>query len=290
MKHGLAVLPLLFVALGTGCGGVSEKPPTLPQEIRDPTQVFSERMMVVRGQGVSPSNRPMSAGQKEILALRAAKVVALRELAEVLSGVRVSGETCIQDAAASSDQVRAAVDGVIKGAEIVHESYDERKEVATVYVRLSLDGPNGLAPTLLPKIVAQKAAGAAAPTPYVPPAAATAAPAAQTADALIIDATGKNFKPALINRIVAGDGTVLFEPSKIPPEILAKSGCGDYTSEVGKAKAILAHRGAKNPLVITAAGVVQSTDAQVSDGDAAAIFQANQGTNFLEGARVVFVL
>lgn len=270
-------------------GGVLGENPTAPKEVRDLTDVFTQRVMVVKGQGVAPSDRPLSPGQKEIMALRAAKVVALRELAEVLSGVRVSGETCVQDAAARSDQVRASVDGLIKGAEVVQEAYDDHKEIATVYLRLGLDGPSGLTETLLPAILQQKGVGGPALKPFVPavqpPAAAGEAP-----DALIIDATGKNFRPALINRVVANDGNVLFEPSKIPPEILAKKGCGDYTSDVGKAKAIAASHGAKHPMIVKAAGVVRSTDAEVSADDAAVIYRANQQTNFLEGAQVVFVL
>lgn len=296
---------LIVVAAALVAGrGLSEEGGPPPKEIRGATDVFSERTIIVKGEGVAPADRPLSAGQKEILATRAAKVVALRELAEVLAGVRVTGETCVQDAAAQSDQVRAAVDGVIKGAEVVHESYDPKKEMAVVYVQLNLDGPNGLTQSLLPKLLkeakAAKAPAFAPPAPPAPaaaPAAPVAAPAAAppgasapAADALIIDATGKNFRPALINRVVVKNGSVLFEPSKIPPEILAKKGCGDYTSDVGKAKAILASHGAKNPMVVTAVGVLQSTDAQVSDGDATIIFDANQKTNFLEGAQVVFVL
>jgi len=269
-------------------GGVLGESPTAPKEVRDLTEVFTQRVMVVKGQGVAPSDRPLSPGQKEIMALRAAKVVALRELAEVLSGVRVSGETCVQDAAARSDQVKATVDGLIKGAEVVQESYDEHKEIATVYLRLGLDGPSGLTESLLPAILEQKAVDVPALKPFVP--AAPPAAAGEVADALIIDATGKNFRPALINRVLANDGNVLFEPSKIPPEILAKKGCGDYTSDVGKAKAIAASHGAKHPMIVKAAGVVRSTDAQVSADDAAVIFRANQQTNFLEGAQVVFVL
>lgn len=277
---------LVISALASGRGDSLDETPL--KEIRDPSQVFTERAIVVKGMGVAPTDRPLNAGQKEILALRAGKVVALRELAETLAGVRVSGETCIQDAADRSDQVKATVDGLIKGAEVVQESYDANKEMATVYVRLNLDGPNGLTETLLPKILAQKAADLPPAPVYVPPPAPP--PSAAQADALIIDATGKNFRPALVNRVVAKDGSVLFEPSKIAPEILARKGCGDYTSDLGKARAILASHGAKNPLVVTASGVVRATDAQVSETDAAKIFSANQQGNFLEGAQVVFVL
>jgi hypothetical protein len=285
MNRRVLILAGLGLALTVG-RATSNGEAAPPKEVRDPTQVFTERMLVVKGEGTAPGDRSLSAGQKRLLALRAAKVVALRELVETLSGVRISGETCIEDMAAKSDQVRAAVDGTIKGAEVVHEAYDERTEVGTVFVRVSLDGPNGLTRTLLPTLIEAKAV-ASAPA-YTAPAAPP--PAAETVDALIIDATGKPFRPALVNRIVVANGSVLFEPSKVAPEILAKRGCGDYTSDLGKAKAILAGHGAKNPLVIKVAGVRQATDAEVSEADAATIFSANQKASFLEGAQVVFIL
>jgi hypothetical protein len=285
---------MLLVGLAAVLAGgraTSEESAPPPKEVRDLKQVFTERVMVVKGEAAAPSDRPLAAGQKRLLALRAAKVVALRELAETLSGVRVSGETCVQDAAAKSDEVKAAVDGTVRGAEVVYEEYDERTQMGKVYVRVSLDGPNGLTQSLLPTLIETKAVAVPAAPAFAPAApAAPPAPVAQPVDALIIDATGKPFRPALINRIVVANGTVLFEPSKIAPEILARKGCGDYTSDVSKAKAILASHGAKNPLVLKAAGVVRSTDAQVSENDAAVIFAADQQTSFLAGAQVVFVL
>lgn len=289
MKRSGMLLVGLGIALVVG-RATSEETAVAPKEVRDPRQVFIERVMVVRGEGVAPSDRPLSAPQKRMLALRAAKVVALRELAEVLSGVRISGETCVRDAAVQSDEVKAAVDSTVRGAEVVHEDYDERTETGTVFVRISLDGPNGLTQSLLPMLIETKAGQVPKAPVYAPPAPPPAAPAAEPVDALIIDATGKPFRPALINRIVVANGSVLFEPSKIAPEILAKRGCGDYTSDLAKAKAILASHGAKNPLVLKAAGVVRSTDAQVSENDAAVIFAADQKTSFLAGAQVVFVL
>lgn len=288
MNRTAMTLVAIGAAAVVGSGASGKGAGTPPREVRDPTQVFTERVLVVKGEGAAPSDRPMGGGQKRLMALRAAKIIALRELAETLSGVRVSGETCVQDAAAKSDQVKAAVDGTVRGAEVVHEAYDERTEIGTVFVRVSLDGPNGLTSTLLSTMIEQKAVTIPTAPQYAPAAVPAAPPAA--VDALIVDATGKNFRPALINRIVASNGSVLFEPSKIAPEILAKKGCGDYTSDLGKAKAILASHGAKNPLIISASGVVRSTDAQVSDGDASTIYNANEQGNFLEAAQVVFVL
>lgn len=275
----------LGVLLVCQSAAISEE--TVPSEIRDAAQVFIDRMIVVKGEGAAPSDRPLSAGQKQLLAKRAAKVIALRELAETLAGVRIAGTTSVEDIAAKSDVVRGAVDGVIKGAEVFSESYDPHSEIATVFVKLPLDGPSGVSERLRPQLVAglPSAPAARAFAPSVAPSAPV-----EAADALIVDARGKDFHPAMINRIVAGNGEVLLEPSRIAPEILAKKGCGEYTNDVGKAKAILASHGARSPLVIVATGVQRDTDVEVSESDATAIFGANQKTNFLEAARVVFVL
>jgi hypothetical protein len=272
-----------------------------PNEVRDLNEVFTDRVMVVKGKGAAPTDRSLSDADKRATALRAAKVTALRELSEVLSGVRISGETRVRDAAAGSDQVKAAVDSIVGGAQVVYESYDEHTKTGTVYVALTLDGPNGLTQNLLPTLIAHKAVGASAAPAYASAvasataSAATAAPAAapaapEAADALIIDASGKRFRPALINRIVVDNGSVLFEPTRIPIGILARRGCASYAGDVGKAKAILASHGAKNPMVVKAAGVVRSTDARISARDAAAVYSADKQTSFLDGVRVVFVM
>jgi hypothetical protein len=293
MERGEAMNRRVTFALFLGIaliGGRALSVETVPKEIRDAAQIFTEGLIVVKGIGAAPTDRPLSSAQKEALALRAAKIVALRELGEIAGGIRVAGDSSIADAAAASDQIRGTMDAFIRGAEVIHESYDDGREKAVVYVRLSLNGPNSLVENLLPKIMQQKVANLPAAPAYKPPPAEAPHSAPQPVDSLIIDATGKNFRPALINRIVAANGSVLFEPSKIAPEILAKKGCGDYTSDVGKAKAILASHGANNPMVVTIAAVQRSTDAQVGESDAATIFAANQRTNFLESAKVVFVL
>jgi hypothetical protein len=269
--------------------GSSQDNTVIPKEIRDAAQVFTEGVIIAKGIGAAPTDRPLSAAQKEALALRAAKVVALRELADTAGGIRLAGDTAIRDAAATNDQIRGTMEAFVRGADVIHESYDESREKAVVFVRLNLKGPNSMVENLLPKIIQQQAVSLAPVPAYRPPESAPPPPPAP-ADGLIIDATGSSFRPALINRILTAGGSALFEPSRIAPDILAKKGCGEYTNDIGKAKAILAERGAKHPLVVKVAGVQRSTDAQVSETDDAAIFTANQKANFLEGAKVVFVL
>ena len=57
-----------------------------------------------------------------------------------------------------------------------------------------------------------------------------------------------------------------------------------------KAKAALEKRGVTNPIIVTAASAVGSSDLQVSDDDAVKIFSANQKGNFMGSAKVAFVL
>jgi len=259
----------------------------MPNENRDLKQAFmaGSQGLVVKGTGAAPSDRPLSQAQKKMLALRAAKLVAIRELAEVIKGIPITGESIIKDMAVQSDTFRTTVDGFVQGAQVIKETYDQMNEEAVVYVAMPMTGTNGVIGTLL--LPAMQNAPPAGPA-YAPPAAAT--PTGQNYDGLIMDVREQPFKPALINRVLTKNGEVVYDPAKVAQNILVERGAAEYTNDVGKAKALLAERGAANPLVIKAGGVVKGTDAEVGPDDATAIYRSNQSANFLEGAKVVFVL
>jgi hypothetical protein len=256
--------------------------PAMPMVTTTPSQAFINGQLIVKGEGAAPADRPISLGQKKILAIRAAQVVAYRNLAEFIQGVNVYGETLVKDAAVSSDIIKTKVEAMIKGAQVLSEQYDPMSELGVVYVKIDMFGAAGLAGQMLPALL---------PTlPSAPQFAPQAIPVMEPFDGLIIDVTDFAFKPALINRIVNDKGEAVYEPSKIAQEILIKKGCGDYTNDTGKAKAILAERNLKNPLIVKAKGVVKSTDVEVTGDDAVRIFGANQKSSFLQGANVVFLL
>jgi hypothetical protein len=264
----------------------------IPDQIRTTEEALKAGYLMVSGLGVG-GNRPHP-GQKEVMALRAAQILAYRELLESVQGITISSETTIENAMAD-EKVRAAVEGVVRGAQTVSKSYDPQKDVATVYVRLPIKGSGSVMEMVLPHL--QTIIPPPSETLYTPPADATPAPTpvptppvVPSADGLIVDVTAHVFRPALINRILTEQGEILYDPSKIAQEILVERGSGDYTTDTGKAKAILSERGSSNPITIQAKGVARRTDVQVSKEDATAIFTANQETSFLEGAKVVFVL
>ena len=109
-------------------------------------------------------------------------------------------------------------------------------------------------------------------------------------DGLIIDARSFKFRPALVNRVLTEKDEVVFEPSKIASTVLVERGCGGFTTDDGKAKALLESWGSKNPMIIKCTDVQKFTDAKISQDDAAAVYVNDQKSNLLAQARVVFIL
>jgi outer membrane protein FlgP len=71
----------------------------------------------VTGVGAPPPLRPgVPPGQVRLLAERAAKADAYRNLLERVKGVRIEGETTVHDFVAQNDVIRTRVDGVLRGA------------------------------------------------------------------------------------------------------------------------------------------------------------------------------
>ena len=109
-------------------------------------------------------------------------------------------------------------------------------------------------------------------------------------DGIIVDVRDFDFKPALVNRILTEKNEVLFDPSKVLNQVLIERGCGGYTTDLQKARALLESWGSKSPMVLKGKTVQNVTDAVVSVNDASTVFAYDQKYNLLAQARVVFVL
>lgn len=253
-----------------------------------PEQAFLNDYILVAGEGL-PSATAKTPAQRRLTAERAAIVNAYRQLAEILEGIAVVGDTLVKDAELKYDIVRTAVTGFVRGAQVVYKEWNPQEEVALVMVKVGMSGPKGFAPLMYEKILREPKVKREIiePQPQFKP-----KPVAieESYDGLIIDATEVNFRPALINRIFTSKGEILYDPSKISQKVLVEQGCGEYTNSIEKAKAALEKRGVKNPLIVKASGTLSPSDIQVSDEDAVKIYSANQKTNFFASAKVAFVL
>lgn len=268
-----------------------------------PREAFAQGYILVAGQGLPKSGNNPS--QQRLTALRAAEVAAYRRLAEILNGVAVSGQVTVRDCTLSSDLVKAAVNGFVRGARKVYESWNPEEGVATVLMEVGMNGANSVTDVMYQQYInapdghARLQTVAYKPsetglmmvsTNQRPPPSTQATKIHANQDGLIIDARDLDFHPALINRIFTRQGESLYDPSKISQKILVEQGAGEYTNTLEKAHAALEARGAKIPLVIKALGLKSPADLLVSDDDAVRIFSADQKINFLASAKVVFVL
>lgn len=264
-------------------------------------EVFTKDYILVVGEG-SPKKGSVK-GQRRLTAITAAKVVAQRRIAELVEGVAIVSETTVKDSELVSDDIKSAVAGLVKGAAVVVQDWNENSETALVIMKVGTKGSRSVSSALYNKVVELPAVKKESEAPVYTPPAPTTSNAAETSstapvkeensavyDGLIIDATEQNFQPALINRIFATTGEILYDPAKISQKVLIEQGCGEYTNNTEKAKAALNKRGVSHPLLIKASGIKTKSDLKVSDEDAAKIHAANQSSGFIPKAQIAFVM
>lgn len=259
-----------------------------PNGARDDLAAYSQETLVFYGEGAGNPEHKTPA-QRELMAKRAAVVTAQRALMEYLEGFLLVGVTLVKDGMAQNDVILSTVAGFAKGSQVVFQEYNKDTDIALAMVKLGMRGPKGYASMLYEKMNSDPKMKELVKTdkkPFV----AEAVKLDVAYDGLIIDATEQNFRPALINRIFATKGDILYDPAKISQKVLVEQGCGEYTNSVDKAKAALATRGVKNALVIKASGATNPADLQVGDDDAVTIYSANQKGSFMAAAKVAFVL
>ena len=328
MKKMFGVVAVLFgVLLLFGSAWAADE----WESVTSPVKVFEEGYIQVTGASEE--------GQSRYRAMRAATVVAQRDLLEVLEGIRLHGQTTVKDGMLQSDEIRTTITGFLQGAVKCGEKFYRDRGYAEVCMRLYIRGKGGLydvilplikenklkpleapyyKPKLIPKVLPETGGPvkrpeattlpevkekAPLPKPPVKPEEKVAvakpepkpevAPPSKIAivyDGIIIDVRDFQFKPALVNTIVTEKDEIVFDPSKILSDILVERGCGGFTTDPGKAKALLESWGSKKPMMLKGVGVVKMTNAKISVDDAAAIYVHDKKSHLLAEARVVFLL
>jgi len=95
---------------------------TVPYLATDKGMNITNRTVIASGYGAPPA-RLLSPMQKRLLALRAAKLDAIRTLAERVSGIHIWGGATISDLALKSDRVHVQLDSFIRGARMISMNY-----------------------------------------------------------------------------------------------------------------------------------------------------------------------
>ena len=256
---------------------------------------------VVMAVGIgAPPGDPVNAAQARAMAKRAAVVVAQRNLLETLKGVRVDSETVVENFIVSSDRIRTAVQGIIRGATEMKTQYmsDGSVEV-TIGVKLAgqlaeelLPKPAGPAqPVVPPAAPAAPAAGSGPATPAAPGSAiAPVAPASPMLTGLVVDSRGLNVRPAMVPRILNEEGREVYGSAFVKRDYAIQQGMAGYSKELAAAQAN--PRVTNNPLTVKGVRTsgTSKTDVVISNADAVTIHSAGANLSFLEKCRVMIVV
>lgn len=279
-------------------------------------------MITAEGFGFSDANR-FSEPQARLMALRAAKIDAQRNLLEVINGVRVTAGTTVKDMMLESDIIGTRVKGMLQGSFETDSSvaFEDGSWVASVKMAVCMDKSDALCrakPTLasitqpslvgapaearysvsdLPAVAAavlekidapQNAPESANAAPVQ--AAATPVPAedavANRATGLILDARALNYTPMLDVRVRTDSGKELYGPGHVP----MGSDWLHWAPSIVSANEMADIVG-DAPLVMTPESLGEATELVISDNDAIKLFTSNTlNGDFLAAGKVVIVV
>jgi len=276
----------------------------------------------------APPSRAMNPAQARAMAERAATVVALRNLLEIIKGVQIDSETVIENFMTKSDIVRSRISGIVRGAIPVGKRYlsdgsveitvgmKMKGEFLNVVVPHDFGGQPILpAPTVTPSEPSQQQRPRPAPSPPAPPIrqapqpplsqekpsrpetpAPSALPGPATAQfkggkatGVVIDGKGLGLRPALLPKIIDEQGREIYVGQVVTRTNAVEQGVAGYAKDVNAAANNF--RVTDNPVVlkgIRASGSTK-TDIVLSGRDAQTLRDLSRQGDFLQYCRVIIV-
>jgi len=146
--------------------------------------------------------------QARLMAERGAVVDAQRNLLEVTQGVRVNGETMVEDYITKSDIVFSRVNGLVKGARQIGEAkYDSSMGIVTVELVMDLYGKKGVSDAIMPDQPAASAAQAQLSPETVK--------LMSRYSSIVIQGAGTNAQPGLFPKLYDEKGNLLLDTREL---------------------------------------------------------------------------
>jgi hypothetical protein len=288
-------------------------------------QADSLSLLSAEGFGFADAKR-FPESQARLMAVRAAKIDAQRNLLETINGVRVTAGTTVKDMALESDIIGTRVKGMLQGSfevssDVKLES-DNWVASVTMAVCLAKDDGDCRERTTLASITQPNLKGApvaerfsqadvaavatvattAAPVPSAEetpvesveapvseqPAQAAAVAASGNAQhsGLIVDASNLNFSPMLDVRLKTGQGKELYGPG----HVAMGTDWLHWAASLESAQAMSDIVG-DNTLVVRPSGLGEASELVIEDQDAIAIFTSNtMSGDYLSDGKVIIVV
>jgi hypothetical protein len=224
---------------------------------------------------------------------RCAEMDAYRKLLEIVKGVNVDSQQTVGAQMQATPEVKAKVEGIIKGMKRVDTQYYADGGVDVV-VQMTMDGPLTEAVIKPPEAKPAEAKPAEVkPAEAKPVEKKTAEQPKEAAPAikytgLIVDARGLKVVPALSPKLLDESGKEIYGADRVEPEVLKSSSLVAYFLNVDSAKKN--PKVTDNPLVLKASKVADNgkADLVLSKDDAAKL--QGPDASYLKKGRVVVVV
>jgi len=215
----LLILAFLSVGIGSFWSPVEVRAQDLPFKIREATEIrssgqvnWTKGTISVSGIGIAPPDSPAAAAQA--MAYRAARVVASRNLLELVEGIRVDSETIVENYLVKSDTIKEQVSGFVRSAKVIkHQTFPDGS--VEVFLAMPLWGKNSLTSALLTEQpIGQMAfAETNSDTGYT---------------GLVIDTRGLGVQPATLPAVLAQDGKLVYGPQVVSRQAAERHGLVQY--------------------------------------------------------------
>ncbi len=270
--------------------------------------------VAARGIGAPPA-QPANAAQARAMALRAATVVARRNLLELIKGVQLDSVTTIQNHLVSDDTVVTRVQGQLQQALVTDTAYmsDGSVEV-TVQVNLrgqlsqsllpgqkkpaALQGERPVQPQLRtqPAVLQQRPQRPAIPGEGRSPVTSNVTQVSLTRGGgsgytgVVVDARGLGVRPALSPRLVGEDGREVYGTAFVGRDYAVQQGMAGYAKDPQAPGAV--ERVGGNPLLVRAKAVSgeAGTDLILGNAEAERVRMAAANSDILAQCRVMILL
>jgi len=233
---------------------------------------WGDQVIRATGNGAPNPDAPNIAAAR-IGAERAAKADALRNLLEIVKGVRIDSQTLVVNAMTQSDIIRTQVQGIVQGARVINTRY-----LSDGGVEVTLEV--GMASSLAPAVIPPQAFG----TQSVPRA------GSPVFTGVIFDGRGLDIRPAMSPKVLDEEGREVYGSAFVSQEWATKYGILGYVKDLEGAKKN--DRVAANPLVVKAIKVsgTGNSDLVISNADAQGLRDMTKNLSFLEQCRVLVVV
>jgi len=261
MKNQLIVVLALVCLLAIPVAGNCQEGQDLVEQTLQGSINWSEGVVQAVGIG-APSEKHYGKPSARPMALRAAKLDAMRNILEAINGVRIDGSTIVRDYAVESDIIRSKVEGMIQGAEVVKQEY---LSDGTIEITMAMSLRGGFSQLVLPDEIK--------PLESVKPVMTPMKHSSAVYTGLVVDARGLSARPAMSPKILDETGQEVYGSAFVSREYAVQQGMSGYAKDIAARTEGLGR-----------------SDIVISNADASALRSASENLSFMKKCRVMIVV